>query len=360
MLFTVILGLLITVSLLRSSVAVVGAADDDHDFMGPDFCGNCHINDYNEWSKSAHANAFVDPVFQERWQSQGSPTACLECHTTGFERETGEYIFEGVTCEECHGEAGTMDVKKATEECSDCHNLSPLPVFEEWLEAEHGHSAIECAECHEVHRLELVEEEPIDLCAMCHDTTVQDYSVGEHGDDSYDCLDCHMARTLIEEDPRGTEISDHSFMPIAPTPDCTECHEVDLNTHDAWGSGAENCLTCHDALYMTRLHLLNGTQLAISESSILCKQCHNDVYYEWELGIHSGQDGQEKLCTDCHNSMGPLVIGNHTLPPLEKREGNGIPAAVAMPTIFWLGAVAVMGGGAAIAYFGINHKEEDN
>lgn len=360
MLFAVILGLLITASLLRGSVAVVGAADDDHDFRGPDFCLNCHVNNYDEWNKSAHANAFVDPVFQERWQAQGSPTACLECHTTGFEKETGKFIFGGVTCEQCHGEGGSMDVEKAIEVCSDCHDLSPQPVFREWLETEHGHITLECTNCHELHSLELSEEEPIELCAKCHGETVQDFNVGQHGADSYECLDCHQVRRMTNEDPQGGVKTDHSFLPAPPKPDCTECHDVELQTHDVWGTGTDNCLTCHEPLYMTRLHLLNGTQLAISDSSILCSQCHNEIYYEWDMGIHAGQSGNEKKCVDCHNPMGPIVLGDHTLPPLDKREDKVVPVSAAIPPIFWLGAAVVMSGGAAIVYIGLNKQEEDN
>ncbi|MFQ5962783.1 MAG: multiheme c-type cytochrome [Candidatus Scalinduaceae bacterium] len=44
---------------------------------------------------------------------------CYECHTTGYDKETGTYSEEGITCEACHGPgevfAYFMDVGKALE-----------------------------------------------------------------------------------------------------------------------------------------------------------------------------------------------------------------------------------------------------
>ena len=44
---------------------------------------------------------------------------CYECHTTGYNKETGTYSEEGITCEACHGPgeifAYFMDIGKATE-----------------------------------------------------------------------------------------------------------------------------------------------------------------------------------------------------------------------------------------------------
>jgi len=44
---------------------------------------------------------------------------CYECHTTGYDKETGTYSEEGITCEACHGPgevyAHFMDIGKATE-----------------------------------------------------------------------------------------------------------------------------------------------------------------------------------------------------------------------------------------------------
>lgn len=44
---------------------------------------------------------------------------CYECHTTGYDKKTGTYSEEGITCEACHGPgevfAYFMDIGKATE-----------------------------------------------------------------------------------------------------------------------------------------------------------------------------------------------------------------------------------------------------
>jgi len=326
---------------LASTSAGVSAAPDVEEYKGPVYCSTCHEEEYEFWNQTAHANSFYDPAFQEQWKSQGSPGVCLKCHTTGFEMETGNFTFAQVTCESCHGPGGEMNLNTSVEFCSVCHSYEHFPTYEEWLESEHSHAGVECVTCHDPMSLNLITENPNQLCGGCHANITIEVKEGTHGAEGLGCVDCHMAKSLADFEGDEESITGHTFMPRVPSPDCGSCHNVTLEAHDVWGTNSENCLTCHDAVYMTMLHLLNGTDLAMSESSILCKQCHNDAYYEWKRGIHADPHIDNKTCIDCHSPMHPYIMMNATLPPIPQ---VARPAAIGppIPTVFFYGAIAVV------------------
>jgi nitrate/TMAO reductase-like tetraheme cytochrome c subunit len=354
----IILFLLITaVALLtRASfpgdVTVVYAIDSSQDYQEPIFCANCHEAEFAEWNETAHAQAFSDPVFQEQWQAEGSPDVCLQCHTTGFDRTTGDFEFEGVTCEMCHGLGGTMNLNTTAEFCSSCHSYSHFPTYREWLESEHSHSDVECVDCHDLPSLELKAESPTALCGQCHAETLEESLQGTHGIEGFVCTDCHIVKRQPDFTNGEAAVTGHTFMPGVPDPDCESCHEVILEAHDVWGADSENCITCHDPMYMTILHLLNGTDLAMSESSILCEQCHSEDYYELEMGIHAGPHEEDASCIDCHSPMNPYMIGNHTLPPLPERSKPTIGTGLPIPPIYLIGTIAVVGSVTVLTYLG--------
>src|SRR5436190_8419858 len=86
-------------------------------------CGECHPNQYKQWSLSSHAYAAVSPMFNKFEQtinniSRGTVNYfCVRCHTSvgtalGEEREMAWWdrtpaAREGITCVTCHrvGEA---------------------------------------------------------------------------------------------------------------------------------------------------------------------------------------------------------------------------------------------------------------
>jgi hypothetical protein len=89
----------------------------------------------------------------------------------------------------------------------------------------------------------------------------------------------------------------------------------------------------------------------MSESSILCAQCHNDVYYEWSMGIHADPHVMEKDCVDCHRAMNPYIMMNATLPPLDQDvEPEKIKAV--LPPIIFFGAVIIAGGAGMFVFLG--------
>ena len=99
--------------------------------LGAEQCGECHREEYKEWSTSIHSQAWTDPYFQVDFRFDGSQQICLNCHipldrqqehkVLGFrDAEKWDPILapnpdfdpklqhEGVTCAGCHVRNGTV------------------------------------------------------------------------------------------------------------------------------------------------------------------------------------------------------------------------------------------------------------
>lgn len=97
----------------------------DQVFLGSQYCGKCHLQEYEGWRKSRHADAYA--------RVKNSEPRCLPCHTTGFAYPTGFWDVEttpklaGVGCEECHKVAknppisGAHIAEKVGEYSCRCH-----------------------------------------------------------------------------------------------------------------------------------------------------------------------------------------------------------------------------------------------
>jgi hypothetical protein len=75
-----------------------GPTNQEEAYAGSQACTQCHGAIHDAWVSTRHALAFSAPIFQQDWKEVGQQTSCLECHTTGFNEETGSYAEEGVTC----------------------------------------------------------------------------------------------------------------------------------------------------------------------------------------------------------------------------------------------------------------------
>jgi polyhydroxyalkanoate synthesis regulator phasin len=271
---TIFLGLLIFAPINLNSVM---ANKSSSEYKGPEYCGTCHNEEYLEWNGTMHSQAFSDPIFQGVWQAMGSPSYCLQCHTTGYNSETGEFALEGVTCERCHGGPGAMEVTLSAYLCGECHRDTHHPTFEEWNASKHSesieslktigqdknerclgcHSAegalgnmlnrewtveeastpITCAVCHDPMALELRVEPSSDLCGLCHSSQYELWSSDSpHGIMEVQCSDCHMYTKpyVSEEEPAITghtfEIVKENGKPLI----CQNCHGVieNIPTYD--------------------------------------------------------------------------------------------------------------------------------
>lgn len=157
-------------------------------------CAECHRDVVEEWSRTAHALAWVDELYQAELGQVRRPELCQGCHVPRpllvderlgrpIPREDGRDL--GITCEACHlGPDGTMLGPRGTATdahptrrsdlfageragalCAGCHSVNIGPVigvakdFESSRQAERGRS---CAGCH----LALLERQPEHVTAI--------------------------------------------------------------------------------------------------------------------------------------------------------------------------------------------------
>lgn len=167
----------------------------------PQACAECHLDVVAAWETGMHAQAYVDPIFQDAWQQGGSDPACLVCHTTGYNPRTQTYAHEGVICEACHGQtpANHPDEPAMTspgpDVCETCH----ATTVTEWEHSAHGEQQLACTSCHNPHPQQLLfENDSVALCLNCHnDEPRDDYAHLAHPDQL--CTDCHWHRAKTED-----------------------------------------------------------------------------------------------------------------------------------------------------------------
>jgi hypothetical protein len=103
-------------------------------------CAGCHPAEWDEWSRSRHALAWVDPVFQAEF-ARGRAAWCVGCHAPLAPDPTAPdpaLAASGVACAGCHQRAGRM--VSARRGAGSPHETEVDPAFG---------SADFCARCHE-------------------------------------------------------------------------------------------------------------------------------------------------------------------------------------------------------------------
>lgn len=197
-------------------------------YRGPEFCSQCHVPHVNEWEDSTHARAFVDPVFQTSWEENRTPGYCLACHATGYNPNTGSPMFEGVTCESCHGvyneghpQTDMMPVDAGAERCGVCH----ITTYQEWQLSGHSQRGVKCASCHAVHSQGLLFPTSTVLCGGCHGDRAEDFAHASHAEHNVTCADCHMYRPADGVQSEGQLPTGHFF--AVESQACTQCHTRD-------------------------------------------------------------------------------------------------------------------------------------
>jgi hypothetical protein len=113
-------------------------------YLGVENCRGCHVSQYEQWRKTAHARSYETLVVQRKTEEK----ECVSCHVTGFGEPTGFTAeLEGpdlgnVGCETCHGMGteharGEGAVQITETMCLSCHDAQNSPDFEyaEYLKA---------------------------------------------------------------------------------------------------------------------------------------------------------------------------------------------------------------------------------
>jgi nitrate/TMAO reductase-like tetraheme cytochrome c subunit len=198
------------------------------EFMSAQTCAGCHQRQADEWSKSAHAHAMRDPVFQALVTRAGAEAPdkrafCVSCHSnvgTAAQAIDADYTFatlpdlvmEGVTCESCHR---VQSVRPSVGNAG--HELDPSGPMQGSVYAgddSPGHdtekstvlgAAELCGSCHDVRADELALEQPY-----------EEWTSGPARDEGQVCIDCHMPGGYGESAPNyGLEprpIRRHTFL----------------------------------------------------------------------------------------------------------------------------------------------------
>jgi predicted CXXCH cytochrome family protein len=205
-------------------------------------CAACHTDSQMIWENGAHGKAGSNPIFLDEWNGQGKPTACLTCHTTGYDPVTATYKADGVTCESCHSPLtpdhpkNPMPVEPSSELCGRCHSSAGLGLSTT-LKNTHYEKGLDCASCHDPHSASLKtvagprDIEKTDnvsqLCVTCHTESNMDFSLTAHAQRNVSCADCHVEEIEAGERLPHT-VPDHSFN--ASLASCNTCHVQQMHS----------------------------------------------------------------------------------------------------------------------------------
>lgn len=218
-------GVLAMLLSLSGASAAPLAQDTSPQPLSDENCKSCHLNITNLWSESAHAHAYDDPYFQEKWNGLGKPGDCLVCHTTNYQASDGSYAHEGVSCEACHGKVesnhppAVVPIRSDNEFCGTCHTTT----IHEWRLSGHSQAGVGCVDCHDPHSQKNLFEVKDDLCINCHQEDMEAYLEDIHINKNIGCVDCHAL--VIPPDPipdDGIVPTGHTFT-ITPAT-CVACH----------------------------------------------------------------------------------------------------------------------------------------
>lgn len=191
----------------------------------PDTCAECHPDAYDLWLSSPHATASLTDIFTVTYAERGRPGFCMQCHASGYDPDTEEYVFEGVICSNCHTpENGSehppspMSIDDSAAQCGTCHSGAHAPTYDEWLASKHKAVGVDCVDCHTPHNNGLLLRNVNTTCGSCHaEALVDEVHMGQ----DMNCVDCHLPRVL---DSDGVHVvSTGHTMNINPGT-CAECH----------------------------------------------------------------------------------------------------------------------------------------
>lgn len=197
-------------------------------------CGMCHAEATEQWAASPHARTMGD-AFLAVWERHGKKWECLVCHTSQFDRQSGVFSHQGVTCSSCHGafnadhpDSSKMMLPVTSEVCQSCHTVT----YGEWRVSAHGQKNIRCFDCHKMHQMSLRKDKPDEFCGTCHTERLEDFSHATHAIEGLHCLSCHMPEVKASVMKiRGLGVRGHTFGVGAET--CANCHrEMVHASHD--------------------------------------------------------------------------------------------------------------------------------
>lgn len=202
-------------------------------YAGSQSCAPCHKDIHTEWQTTRHALAFSAPIFQRDWTELGKQVSCLECHTTGFNANSGSYVEAGVTCESCHGPfqpthpESPMPITPNADLCGQCHKTTT----DEWRASVHGQQGIQCQACHNPHSQTPKADSVTALCTTCHQDRGSSFTHSTHANAGLECSNCHMFTSPRTNDPiEGLVPTGHTF--TVGSDACIACHQDTVHSRN--------------------------------------------------------------------------------------------------------------------------------
>ncbi len=198
-------------------------------------------------------------------------TACVGCHTTGYNPQTRAWSELNITCESCHGPGarhaaapskGNIMIDQTAEACGSCHirgtdnatgfgfptqyrlgqpntllsTFTPIPMtdaasifpdqrtsrrhrqqFIDFIKSKHYTAQVTCTACHDAHRgtevaYSQLKKPKATLCNSCHASQAGRFTAHTgHKPWQVTCADCHTPRVIAD----GT-VSTHTFRTLSP------------------------------------------------------------------------------------------------------------------------------------------------
>ncbi len=226
-------GVLLAVTQPVTAAPAAEPAKQVTGYAGSQSCAQCHENIHTAWQGTRHAQAFSAPIFQRDWTELGSQVSCLECHTTGYDVETGRYAEQGVTCEACHGAFqpnhpdAPMPITPNADLCGTCHKTTT----DEWRASVHGQEGIQCQACHNPHSQTPKAATVTELCTTCHQDRGTSFTHSTHANAGLECSNCHMYTSPRTNDPiQGLVPTGHTF--TVGSDACIACHQDTVHTRN--------------------------------------------------------------------------------------------------------------------------------
>ncbi|HEX6622713.1 MAG TPA: DmsE family decaheme c-type cytochrome [Pyrinomonadaceae bacterium] len=299
------------------------------DYVGEDACTDCHTDQTNHYSQTAHAKLKKD----SSWK--GKVVGCESCHGAGRAHvETmAEAIGNGVEPSAVKDKkivylAG-LPPKESSDTCLACH--AGREEHNNYRRGEHWRNDVGCIDCHSAHtpttgankagsnvfvssanaekpgfaaEKMLKASEP-QLCMQCHTETKHQFNKPfKHKvlEGAMKCSDCHNAHGGFE--------SKQARLATGADAACIKCHTDKQGpfTYEHAPVKTEGCASCH-----TPHGSANPRLLRTSSVAQLCLECHSQdhgVGAQEPAGPSHNLAAQYRDCTACHVK----VHGSHTSP----------------------------------------------
>jgi predicted CXXCH cytochrome family protein len=323
-------------------------------YIGPESCRSCHVQEYEDWTKSHHMKAMMeatdstvlgdfsgatytaDGVTSTFFKREGKFYINTEGHDGKNEDFEVKYTFGFSPLQQYLVEApgGRMQVPRVSwdpERQRWYHQYAGRTLHHRdwmhWTGAAQNWNAM-CASCHSTDLKRNYDEvkdsysttwshETV-TCESCHGPgkrhasfmASDGYAQGERVDGSYlhlhnglsnvelasTCVRCHSRRSEFSDAPIASHEALDNYLPALPIPELYHADGQILDEVYVYGSFAQSKMYKY-GVKCTDCHQPHTGQL-LQPGNALCRQCHGSEYDSEAHTFHSGTDAPG--CVGCH------------------------------------------------------------